>query len=264
MFAARLSVALVALTTMVMIPTEIAVAGEELRIETDVYLGDETESLSHNITLFDSGTVYDFSEQPEQIAVFRSPTASHPGRFILLDLESKQRTEVTTKQISGLMKKLTLWASSQEDPLLRFSANPSFEETFDEESGTLRLESESWKYRVATVPAENENALAQYREFTDWYTQLNSMMHGNPPPKPRLELNAALQSHGVVPVEIRRTVDTQATSVRATHLFTWRLSREDHSRLEEARRYLTNFKKVDNERFLASRAQGGVVRGQSR
>ncbi|NOY30724.1 MAG: hypothetical protein GXP28_11315 [Planctomycetes bacterium] len=243
--------------------------GEGLRIETDVYVGDEIESVSHNITLFDTGAVYDFSEQAisgetTQITVFRPPTSSRPGQFILLDLKTKQRTEVSTKRISGLMKKLVRWASEQDDPLLKFAAEPTFEQQFDEASGMLSLESENWQYQVATVPAENATMLARYREFTDWYTRLNTMMHGNPPPGPRLELNAALQTHSVVPVEIHRKVDSQSTKVRATHLFTWRLSREDRARLDQARRYLTSFEKVDNEAFLASRAEEEVVRGQSK
>jgi len=240
------------------------VQAEGLRIETEVYVGDESEPISHNVTLFDSGTVYDFGESPDRIAVFRAPSPTRPGQFILLDLETKQRTEVSTKRISGLMKKLVRWASDQDDPLLQFSADPTFEEQFDEDSGALSLESENWLYHVATVPAENANMLARYREFTDWYTRLNTMMHSNPPPGPRLALNAALHSHGVVPVEIHRKVDSHSTEVRATHLFTWRLSREDHARLEKARGYLTSFKKVNNEKFLASRAGEAVVRGQSK
>ncbi len=235
----------------------------ELRIETDVYIGDESEPISHTVTLFDAGTVYDFVEKPAQIAVFRPSTSSRPGQFILLDLQSKQRTEVSTKKIAGLMKKLTRWASEQEDSLLKFSAKPVFETTFDEESGELNLTSETWSYKVATVTAEDRQTLARYREFTDWYTRLNTMMHGSPPPGPRLKLNAALQEHGVVPVEIHRTVASQTEEVRATHLFSWRLSREDRARLEEARRHLANFEKVDNEQFLAVRVGKEVFRGQS-
>jgi len=240
-----------------------AFAGE-MRIETDVYVGDETESISHTVTLFDSGTVYDFVDKPAQIAVFRPPTSSRPGQFILLDLEAKRRTEVSTDRIAGLMKKLTRWASEHEDPLLKFSAKPEFETSFDRKTGELNLTSEAWSYKVATVTAEDKQTLARYREFTDWYTRLNTMMHGTPPPGPRLKLNAALEEHGVVPVEIHRSVSTHASEVRATHLFSWRLSKADRARLEEARRHLANFEKVDNEDFLAIRAGKEVIRGQSR
>ena len=241
-----------------------AVDAGELRIETDVYVGDTSESLSHTVTLFNSGTVYDFVDDRQQIAVFRLPTASRSGQFILLDLKTKQRTELSTDKIAALMNKLSKWAKEQDDPMLKFSAQPEFKETFEAGSGQLTLDSPQWNYTVATVPAENDQTLGHYRQFVDWYTRLNVMMHGAPPPGPRLALNAALEKHGVVPVEIRRTVDSDTASLRATHLFSWRLSREDRAQVDKVRKHLANFEKVDNKKFLAHRSGKDVVRGQSK
>lgn len=251
-------------TLLAFVTTESPVVAQQMRIETHVFVDNQTEPASHTVTLFDSDTVYDFFEEPPQITVFRPPTASHSGSFIMLDLEAKQRTEVSTERISGLMKKLTRWAGEQEDKLLKFSADPEFEESFDEESGLLTLESTVWNYTVATVPAENAKALARYREFSDWYTRLNAMLHSTPPPGARLKLNAALAKHGVVPVEIRRAVESETTALRATHMFTWRLSREDRDRIDEAQSHLASFNKVGNEEFLTRKAGRDVVRGQSR
>ena len=238
---------------------------QELRIETEVF--DEEEEgkpLSHTVTLFDKNTVYDFVDDPEQIAIFRAPKPGSGGQFILLDVGSARRTEVSTERISGLMEKLSKWAAEQKDPLLKFSAAPKFKESFDRESGILTLTSDLWEYSVATVPSEDPQTLARYREFTDWYTRLNTMMNSTPPPGPRLELNSSLEKHGVVPVEIRRTLKSNGSTLRATHLFSWRLSREDRVRLDEARKYLASFKKVDNEEFIAARVEHAeIVRGQS-
>ncbi len=236
----------------------------ELRIETDVFSHDEEESISHTVTLFDAGTVYDFVDDTQQIAVFRLPTSTHPGQFILLDLKVKRRTEVTTDKIKALMDKLTKWAMKQEDAMLKFSAQPEFDETFEAGTGQLTLDNPQWNYTVATVPAEDDQTLSQYRQFMDWYTRLNVMMHSSPPPGPRLALNAALEKHGVVPVEIRRTVDSNSTGLRATHLFSWRLSREDRAQIDEVRKHLASFEKVGNKDFLASRIGKDVVRGQSK
>jgi hypothetical protein len=236
---------------------------QELRIETDVYEGDEQESKSHNVTLFESGTVYDFVEKPARITVFRPPTQSRPGQFILLDTETQRRTEVSTDRIEGLMDKLSIWAAKHKDPMLQFSAKPEFEETYDEQSGVLTLKHPMWDYAVATIPAENIERLASYREFADWYSRLSTMLDGTLPPGPRLKLNAALEKHEVMPVEIRRTIKSASTQLRATHLISWRLSREDHARLEAAREQLTRFEKVKNKDFLAERVERNVVRGQS-
>ncbi len=261
---ARCQFLLSLVTLLALVATMLPAAAQQMRIETDVFVDHQTEPANHTVTLFDSDTVYDFVEQPPQITVFRPPTASHSGNFIILDLEAKQRTEVSTERITKLMEKLTRWADEQENKLLKFSAQPEFEESFDEESGLLMLDSPVWTYTVATVPADSAKALARYREFTDWYTRLNTMLHSTPPPGARLKLNAALAAHGVVPVEIHRTIESEATTLRATHLFTWRLSREDRMRIDEAQSYLANFKKVDNEQFLTRKAGQDVVRGQSR
>ena len=234
----------------------------ELRIETDVYSGDAEEPISHTVTLFDSGTVYDFVDDTQQVAIFRLPTSTHPGQFILLDLKAKRRTEVTTDKIEALIGKLTKWAKKQEDALLKFSADPEFDETFEAGTGQLTLDNPLWNYTVATVPAEDEQTLGQYRQFMDWYTRLNVMMHSSPPPGPRLALNSALEKHGVVPVEIHRTVDSKG--LRATHLFSWRLSREDRAQIDKVRKHLASFEKVGNKDFLASRMGKDVVRGQSK
>lgn len=244
----------------------VACYAEELRIETKVFGGDEEEEkpLSHTVTLFDKNTVYDFVENPEQIAIFRAPTPGSGGQFILLDVGSARRTEVSTERISGLMDKLSSWAADQKDPLLKFSANPKFKETFDRDTGVLMLTSDLWEYNVATIPADSAPLLSRYREFTDWYTRLNTMMNSTPPPGPRLELNSSLEKYGVMPVEIRRTLKANKSMLRATHLFSWRLSREDRARLDEARKYLASFEKVDNEAFIAAKyGRDDVVRGQS-
>lgn len=238
---------------------------QEIRIETEVFSEDDAEkSLSHTVTLFDTNTVYDFVEAPEQVAVFRAPTPNHGGQFILLDMNTQCRTEISTERIGKLIDKITKWAADEKDPLMKFSADPKFEETFDSESGVLSLTSKLWEYHVATMPADNPKALAKYREFIDWYTRLNTMMNSSPPPGPRLELNSALEKHGVVPVEIRRTLTSNKSTLRAVHTFTWRLSREDKVRIEEVRKNLANFKKVEPAEFLAAKYEtGDVVRGQS-
>jgi hypothetical protein len=238
---------------------------QEFRIETEVYLGDAAEPASQTVTLFEKSAVYEFTDNPRQTIVYRESTPGKPGQFILLDPAAQRRTDVEADRVSKLMDKLAGWAAEQKDPLLKFAADPAFEETFDADTGDLTLANKQWTYRVATVAAEDKAALERYRAFTDRYAELMSMMENSPPPRPRLALNAALEKHGVVPVEIRRTIaGDDKNQVRAAHLFSWRLSREDRQKLDEARQQLASFTKVDNKAFLASRKKEDVVRGQSK
>lgn len=259
-FRSRLCLSLLALLAIGRSLPASQAAAPEFRIETDVYVGEEVEAVSHTVTLFEESAVYEFTDNPAQTIVYREPGEGRPAQFIILDPATHRRTDVEAERVTKLMDKLSGWAKEQKDPLLTFSADPQFEESFDSDSGDLTLANKQWTYRVATVPADNKAALARYRAFTDRYAELTSMLENTPPPRPRLALNEALVKHGVAPVEIRRTIGGDDKNlVRATHLFTWRLSRDDRARLDEARQQVTSFEKVENKAFLAARAKADVA-----
>jgi hypothetical protein len=225
-------------------------SGEGFRIETAIYVGDEEQPASEATTLFLDGVVYDFLSKPEQTAVFRKPTGGKPGRFILLEPQQRIRTELSTEQIAGAMVKLRTWAARQSDPFLQFAADPHFEESFETKTGQLVLASHLENYTVATTRVERAHALAEYREFLDWYAQLNTLLSAGPPPEPRLRLNAALARHEVVPVKVELTRSGEKEPVRAEHKFTWRLSDVDVQRIDDVRASLASYRAVPNEEFL--------------
>ena len=238
---------------------------QEFRIETEIFVGEEPAPISHTVTLFEKAAVYEFIDSPQQVIVYRQGQEGKPGQFILLDTVRERRTEVEVDRVEKLMVKMTDWAAGHKDPLLKFAAHPKFTEAFDADAGSLTLSHAEWTYKVATIKAEGAASLDRYREFTDRYAELSAMMFNSPPPGPRLALNAALAKHGVVPAEIERVLGgDDKKAVRATHLFSWRLSRADRTRLDEAQAQLASFKKVDNEQFIAARHGKDVVRGQSK
>jgi len=230
------------------------VAAEEFRIETTIYVGDEEAPVSSTTTLFSGGVVYDFLDQPEQIAVFRRPGGGKPGRFILLDPERRVRTELSTDRLAGAMNKLRTWAGRQKDPFLQFAADPQFQESFDHDSGKLVLASHEESYRIETEPAEQPGALAEYREFLDWYARLNTLLQAGPPPEPRLQVNAALARYQVVPMRVELTRAGDKEPLRAEHDFTWRLSQDDRARIDDACASLAAYRPVDNAEFLRGAA----------
>jgi hypothetical protein len=226
-----------------------SLCAEGFRIETTIYVGDEEEPVSQTTTLFLEGAVYDFLEQPAQIAVFRHPTGGKPGRFILLAPNERIQTEITTDQLAGAMSKLRTWAARQNDPFLKFAADPQFKESFEPDNGTLVLASHLENYTVVTTQPEHAERLAEYREFLDWYTQLNTLVTAGPPPEPRLRLNEALARHDVLPVKVELQRAGEKELLRAEHKFTWRLSRADQDRIEDVRSSLASYRAVDNSEF---------------
>jgi hypothetical protein len=206
--------------------------------------------------------VYDFLNDPEQIAVFRKPGGGKAGRFILLDPERRVRTELSTDQLAGAMNKLRNWAARQRDPFLKFAANPQFEETFDRDTGQLLLASHQESYTIKTAPADAPDALAEYREFLDWYTRLNTLLAAGPPPEPRLQVNAALARYQIVPVSVELKRAGEKEPLRAEHEFTWLLSKRDLARIDDACASLAAYRPVGNEEFL--RGMRGATASESK
>jgi hypothetical protein len=147
------------------------------------------------------------------------------------------------------MKKLRTWASQQQDPYLQFAANPRFDETYDRDTGKLVLASYLVTYTVETNQTQRQDSLGAYREFLDWYTQLNALLTAGNPPDPRLKLNDSLARHKAIPskVELKRAGEDP---IRAEHDFTWRLSQDDLQRIEDVRTNLTAYQQVENQEFL--------------
>jgi hypothetical protein len=232
--------------------TQVTSWAEGFRIETSIYAGDEEQPASEATTLFLDGVVYDFLAKPEQMAVFRKPAGSKPGRFILLDPRDRIRTELSTEKIARAMEKLRTWAARQSDPFLQFAADPDFKESFESQTGQLILASHFENYSVATARVEHAQALAEYREFLDWYARLNTLLSAGPPPEPRLRLNAALARHEVVPLKVELTRGGEKEKLRAEHKFTWRISSEDVARIDDVRASLAAYRVVENEEFLRS------------
>lgn len=225
------------------------IRAEDFRIETKIFVGDAKQPASETTTLFSEKGVYDFIAEPQQVAVFMRPSGAKPGRFILLDGPNRIKTTLTTDQLTSTMDKLRTWAERQTDPFLQFAAKPQFKESFESGSGKLVLASHVESYTVTTRKSERPSALAQYREYLDWYARLNTLLSAGPPPEPRLRLNEALARHKVVPlkVELDRAGEEP---IRAEHQFTWRLSNDDRAQIEEVQTSITSYRQVENEEFV--------------
>ena len=233
-------------------------AAAEFRIETRVYAAGEDEPVSESVTLFLSGAAYDFRESDHRVTIFRPGAADKPGRFVLLDTRRKTLTEIGADQVAMATTKLRRWASVQEDPFLRFIGDPSFEESFDAATGELRLTSEHLSYRLVTMPVADPEAMSELAAFLDAFAQLHTLLEAGLPPAPRLLVNETLAGRELVPIEVELfagPIDGEP-SLRAEHLVTWILSKDDRSRIEKATTQLAEFERVENAAFSKHGARG--------
>ena len=229
----------------------------DFRIDTNLYVGDQggDEAKPNNrvTTLFHGGVVYDFMSSPERVAVYDPQRR----RFILLDPKHRTKVEIREQQLTQYVDHIRRWAAGQDDPLLKFLADPKFEETFDEEQGELKLSAKLYSYSVTTERPAQAEALAEYRRFTDWYARLNSATNpGAMPPTGRLALNRALSQHRVIPKSVRLSVRSSRSghlvTMRTTHRTFWSLATSDLERIEKADAQLAAFTAVPLKDFVAA------------
>ncbi|HEY2762333.1 MAG TPA: hypothetical protein VGI75_16355, partial [Pirellulales bacterium] len=222
---------------------------EEFRMESKVYSGKDDTSTSESVTLFADDRVYDFLTSPSEITVFDFPR----GRIVLLDLNRKLRTELTTDKLNDFADQLRTRAARQTDALLKFASNPKFDESHSD-SEWQEFSSPQMTYRVHVAKPDNANVVRQYRMFSDWSARLNSMIRpGAMPPFPRLAVNAALERAGEVPESVQLTLVAQnrlvgkPTVLRSEHELAMRLLPADRKRIDDAGKYLVTFPEVSME-----------------
>ncbi|MGL4513226.1 MAG: hypothetical protein ACRCT8_09060 [Lacipirellulaceae bacterium] len=226
----------------------------EFRIETRVYAAGDEEPLSESVTLFSGGAAYDFRDADDRVTVFRPGVADKPGWFVLLDTERRERTRIGADKVAVAMNKLRRWAALQNDPFLRFTGDPKFEQTFDAATGELKMTSERMSYRLLTMPVASPEAMAELTAFLDAFAQLHTLIEAGVPPGPRLLVNEALAKRNIVPIEVELyngAIDNEP-SLRAEHLVTWILSKKDRERIESVSLQVSEFTEVDNATFHAA------------
>ncbi|MCA9248664.1 MAG: hypothetical protein KDA42_16175 [Planctomycetales bacterium] len=234
------------------------VRAETFRVETTLFAAEDEEPFGKNLTLFQQNVVYDYAlaRSPQIAVVFKPGNERVAGRFILLNPEREERTELSTLEVQQLVANVVVWARQQDDPLMRFAAQPKFKMSYDAEQEELTCDSEPMRYRVKTMLAPNHEVANAYRGFADAFAQLDTLLNpGSRPPLPRLEVNRELGQRRLVPREVRlsfaaaKESERKANEVRAVHQVAWRLTRTDRERLETTNEQLVKFRLVDLKTF---------------
>ncbi|MEX2112335.1 MAG: hypothetical protein WD845_04075 [Pirellulales bacterium] len=223
----------------------------DFRIETKVFVGKDSEPVSHNETLFQAGYVYDYLSEPQRITVFDQVH----GRFVLLDPTRKLKVEIKTDDVVVFSDRFHTWAAKSSNGFMKFAADPEFEVKLSSD-GKLTMVSPHLTYELETVPAESEQSAQQYREFSDWYARFNAMIHlGSTPPFPRLAVNKELAKNGLIPTQVtltipaQRTLGVSAVTMRSEHHVARRLLPRDIEKIGETANQLATFKSVDLAEF---------------
>jgi hypothetical protein len=226
--------------------------GEDFRVDNKVFVGDQKEPSSQSTTIFHRGIVYDCMKKPAETVVFDKAA----GRFILLSLGHRTRTELTTDEIAAFVDRLQPLAAKSNDPPVKFLAEPKFQEHFDQSASELTLSSPWITYRVTLAHETNRGVVEQYHEFCDWYARLNALLlPGSLPPFGRLVVDAAVAQRQCTPSRVVLTISSgkggkrAPTKVHSEHKVVLPLERADLNRVAQARESQTSFKLVTFEQY---------------
>lgn len=227
-------------------------AAEEFRIESKVFVDTNPAAVSESVTLFADSRVYVFLNSPREITLLDIPR----NRIVLIDPARKVRTELTTEKLAAFVEQLRVRASQQTDPLIKFAAEPKFDESQDD-AGCRIFASPQITYRVHTIKSSNPAIVRACREYADWTARLITMVHpGSLPPFPTLAVNAAMEREGLFADEVERTVAPQArlgkkpSVMHSEHALEPHLTGGDRRRIQEVGQHLVNFPEISLDQYL--------------
>lgn len=225
---------------------------EDFRVDNAVYSGDEKEPTNRSTTIFREGVVYDCLTNPAETVVFDKAA----GRFVLLNVMHRKRSELTTTEVTAVIDRLQSVAAKSKDPLVKFLAEPKFQERVDDAAGELTLTSPLVSYRLVLSHEPSPDLVGQYHEFCDWYARLNSLLvPGSRPPFGRLMVNAALAQRQATASQVVLTVTSgkgqkpSRTTIRSEHKVVRPLGPADLDRVTQIRECLGSFNLVSFEEY---------------
>ncbi len=238
--------------------------GQDFRVDTEVFAGEEKQPINETLTIFSGGRVYDILlGSSNEIAIF---DPAH-GRFTLLDPARKLQCTIANQELLDYVLELNKAAIAQKAPLFVAAADPQFEVSQEpiggNQAATLRvtLKSKLITYTATGKEPAQAHAVDAFRQFADWYARLNVIRGGGSlPPGARLALNRELAERKLLPEEIVRVtlqpgLRDKKLEVRSKHLFNWVLSAADHKRIEQAGDHLANFQAVSFSEYRTSPAR---------
>ncbi|GAB6167398.1 hypothetical protein JCM19992_33980 [Thermostilla marina] len=233
-------------------------SGVEFRVEHEIYVGSKQTPSTRSVTLFQGDLVYDFLESPQEIMVFDLKAE----RVVLLNPVRREMTELEFDTVDKLTAEMVTWASKQDDPYLRFLADPTFEVETENDGATWIFDTPWLTYTFDTVEAESKEMLARYWTFSDLSAKVNPLLTpGSRPPLLRLEINKKLRSAKRLPVSVRLRqkpknlldfLPKRPKTVFAEHRFADALSVADKERIRQVEEYRRIFRSIPFNEYLQS------------
>jgi hypothetical protein len=223
---------------------------EDFRMQTSVFVGNNSVPAVSSLTMFTGTTIYDFIENESEfgeITVFDVKR----GRFVLLDPHRKVKTTLTKDFLVQFLDQVLSQTSST---ALTKYVQPKLQYEFNLSMKTVRVTSDHLTYQATGISPKFDSSIQRYRHFADWVARLNSTRIGNLPPYSRFELNRLMAKQKLLPKSIKRTlmldeVGLRKQIVRSEHVINWQLTNTDRKRISQTGDQMATFKEVSADEF---------------
>ncbi|SFH85412.1 hypothetical protein [Planctomicrobium piriforme] len=216
-----------------------------------------SRAVSHSLTLFHAGKVYDYMEEAGEVLIFEP--VHH--RFVILGknfsatevpfAEINHSLESTRTESVQVVEKLLQQSddnSRRLGMLMNFQLNPEFQSNLSENRNVFEMKAEPLTYTVKTTKLDSPQFVRQYLDYADWAARLNFVLHPSSNfPDVRLKLNEALRREELLPTQVDLQFETlnlqngsaprgKQMQYRAEHQFTWEFQSVD-------RRHISHWEK---------------------
>lgn len=227
-------------------------AAQDMRVYTsvsDVSRPGTPRVVSHSLTLFHAGKVYDYMEETGDVVIFEP--VHH--RFVILGKdftatelpfsELNHALEVARTESLNYLDKLKTQPtpnSQRLEALVNFQLTPEFQENRDDPNQRLELTSSHLIYNVKTAKIESPQFVRQYLDYADWAARLNFVLRPNSTyPQARLKLNDSLRKLELLPTQVDLQLQmVEPVKLRAEHQFAWEFMSVDRKHISHWERTL--------------------------
>ncbi|MCA9079595.1 MAG: hypothetical protein KDA58_03505 [Planctomycetaceae bacterium] len=170
------------------------------------------EAISHSLTLFHAGRVYDYMEDVGEVVIFEPAQ----NRFMILGgnysatevqfAELHQFLDAAQEKAREYVAELRRDTNPQQQRKatgIEFQMNPQLRSSFDDGQQLLQLSGEMLSYEVRTGSPPDEEFAVRYLDYADWAARLNYVLHPHSVyPTARLEMNRELRTRHLLPVSV--------------------------------------------------------------
>ena len=234
-----------------------SVQAQAFRIETQIYLNEQSDPASENTTLFSDGLVFDYQSvgsQTNEVAILE------PARRRIVLLDHARQVKLQLDELQLIKMADSLRKQTQSNKAASFLVNDVFEESVDIDMGTATLTSPTIRYSIVGRRPSDIRMLPLYNQFMTFFTRMKFSDPHAMPPFARLRLNETISKLGWIPTEVKVKIEKNVLfkdglQAVSKHTLIPNLSDKDLETVAKLKTQWLNYKSVslDDYRGLGKR-----------